>query len=368
MEVLCVDVLLIVIDFLNLKSSVNLLTSSSAMLNKYHQNKNTIIHALTFKGLVELNISPAALYRIKLARRDLSDIHKKELFKRVYKMRMHFEEHPDVSISELLVFIIDDENHFSRASHVLYDAFTVNLRIYSRALGNAISFDDAAYIITHCHHSFLTYIYRCGTIPVETLVVIILDNKMKHPENKIKSLINYYFFKHCIKRLSANGATNLNVILKCFVERNDLYYVKYILKLRDKYVQENRHNIIEYSNLINITISRDNLIALQILFEDRQKLFEEPRNNLPPILINPTSIEKMFKKGQFKCLRYIVENQLGRFLRMNRYFESMLIGLKTRKRENTCDLDWNELNILCDVLDEQQLNQLNQQRLKFLRM
>lgn len=347
----CLDIFLSIIDYLDVKSATRLLMCCPTT----RDDKQSYMKALTIKSLVELNMGDSIVRCINTARKQLSSNDKTELFKVVYKMRVYFMDstHLDASISDFLIFLVDNECDDTPVFHLLFDKLSVNIMLSKTRKHNSLCITDAVYIITHCHPCLLQYITRCGVLPVEIISEIILNIVSKSAkeetgvyDRKIRDLISYLFVKHCFKKFSTNGIISLNNILNNLIETNDIRNIKYIMTLRNKYAQGNTSDVINYNMCINKAISFDNIEALQLLFDDREQ---------EPILVKPNSIETMFQKEEFKCLEYLVTN-LGNVLSMNKYFTSILTGLY--KQSQLRDIDWTKLSVLRYVLCEEQLNKI----------
>lgn len=358
MENVCLDVWLEVTKKLDTKSVYNLMLSSLSMYNMYRCNECHFQYILLKKSLDELGVNEIIIKKILELYTTLSFSTKSELCKFIQKMNRYFQPHLDSSVSEMLGFVVESNVSLDVAT-IIFELFTQKARLAktSKLNSDIITYDDAAYLITHAHPSLIRFILWRGALPPDVIVDIITTDPVQNT-HKTQELVNYFFVKHCMRRFYNQGVFELNRMLKYFIDTNQPQNLTYTLSLRDTYVRDTTQSIpINYNACINAAIRCDNLSILQLLFQDLHRASIASSQPIP-VIISPNSIEAMMSQGRFDCLEYLVTEQLGDAFRMDVYARSILGGLlKMNKRMN---IDWSKLDILNQVLKVSFLDDLKE--------
>lgn len=313
------DIFELIINKLDIDSSINLLLSSKKIYLYYKNHYKYINNIFTKKILkhllnIDVNLNKECC---------LSDDKSKLLIIELFKFYKYFKLHKHSCFADYLIFIV--ENY---SKNIDIDDISTILFEFIGSKCNSICIQDMTYICVHSNDLQLSIMMRLFYIPSCALYHTIISNSNRHNHDKIVKCIDYLFYKHYFKNFNTVDEMYFYEILKYLIKHNKITMIKYLFKKKTLYNFEN----LDYQLLINTCIKYEKVSVLHIIYN--YSIIDKSI-----ILINHFNITYLCEKGSFICLEWIIENMLGNMINIDGYIKSICEGLKALsiKKQNNLE-------------------------------
>lgn len=344
------DIFYILINKLNVSDIINLILSDKYLYNIYKSNEILISKLLIIKIFIYFNFNLVTINNLK---RNLLEYDVYNISNIVFKKYNYFKQHRFCYKVDFIIFMLDNniDCEFLFKLYISECNFTQNIKhkmfiktIYYneniqeqeedsfKRTENIISISDMEYILINSNIRQLNIIFKTFNIPIKTLSFVIheLLEKGYYISNNIKSCIDYLFYKHFFKTINTVDKFNINNIIDEFIYYKKTDLLKYFLQKKNKYLVNisNYKDVLDYQYIINKCIEYQDTIHLELIIEENRKKNENNKGEPKQfIIINPSIIIKLCKKGSFGYLKYIIDTLLGKYINSNVYIKSICEGL-----------------------------------------
>lgn len=331
-----------VIQYLDYKSTINLLKSCK-LYYSYYDNNKIYINKILINKIFEYFYIP----KIKLAK-----LPKKEnilLLKQLQYIFEHFYMHRTTKYVNMLHFIIENENKFEIGNenkseieiennvNFLYKTL-LELCIQKNSEEDNyqayVTSSDLKYLLIHGNKYQLQLLLKKFYVDSKIVFLVLKDLLSKNNQNfdnrcdydNIIILIRYFFYKFSFNRnIETTPRMTFNIIDTKF-----LYTIINLVIQNSRYKKSVFKIIVDLIKKYNIPINHFQLIESCIISDNLdifKYLITKFDTNNYSIMIRPHYIKLLIKNGNFEFLEYIVENLLGQFINLDLYVKNLYSGI-----------------------------------------
>jgi len=342
------DIFYILINKLNVSDIINLILTDKFLYNIYKSNEILINKLLIIKIFIYFNFNLVTINHIKKKLLEEQEVY--NISKIVFKKYNYFKQHRfcykvdfiifmlenDIDSDFLLKLYISECNFTPSIKHKLFDEYN---NLYNNVesgsinrIEDIITISDMEYILINSNINQLDIILKSFNIPIKTLSFVIQEllEKGNYISNNIKLCIDYLFYKHFFKTINTVDKIHINNVIDEFIscKRTDL--LKYFLQKKNKYCVNNSNfeNVLDYQYIINKCMEYQDTTHLELMIEENRKKNQSHKGELKQfIIIKPSIIIKLCKRGSFSYLKYIIDTLLGKYINSSVYIKSICEGL-----------------------------------------
>jgi hypothetical protein len=349
------------INKLDVTDIFNLILCDKYLYNLYKSNELLINKLLIIKILVYFNFSAIGINNIK---KNILDNEIYDISRIMFKKYNYFKQHRFCYKSDFIIFMlennIDSDILFNlyiseckflscvkdkRIIRIIdYDESVYN-EFYDQSLETVgyISISDMEYILEKTNINQLFTILKTFNIPIKMLSTVIKEMLIKemlikemltkgdYTLNKMKLFIDYLFYKHCFKHFNNIDIGNIHSIVVDFIYYKKTELLKYFLQKKNKYYIGRYKNLLDYQYIINKCIEYEDTTHLELIIKENANENNTNENNTNElkqfVIVSPSIIIKLCKKGSFSYVKYIVDTLLGQYINSNVYIKSICEGL-----------------------------------------
>jgi hypothetical protein len=340
------DIFYILINKLNVSDIINLILTDKYLYNIYKSNEILVNKLLIIKIFLYFNFTLVTINNLK---RNLLEDEVYNISKIVFKKYNYFKQHRFCYKVDFIIFMLENNidsdfllklyisecNFRPSIKHKLFDEYN---NLYNnvesgsiKRIEDIITISDMEYMLINSKINQLDIILKSFYIPIKTLSFVIQEllEKSNYISNNIKLCIDYLFYKHFFKTINTEDKIHINHVIDEIVscKRTDL--LKYFLQKKNKYCINNSNfeDVLDYQYIINKCIEYQDTTHLELMIEENRKKKTNKGELKQFIIIKPSIIIQLCKKGSFSYLKYIIDTLLGKYINSSVYIQSICEGL-----------------------------------------
>lgn len=344
------DIFYMLINKLDISDIVNLILCDKYLYNLYKSNELLINKILIIKILIYFNFSVIGINNIK---KNILDNEICDISRIIFKKYNYFRQHRCCYKSDFIIFML--ENNID--SDILFNLYISECKFvscvkdkriiriinydefYEQSLETVdyISISDMEYILEKSNSNQLFTILKKFNIPIKILSTVIKEmlTKSDYTLDKMKLFIDYLFYKHCFKHFNKIDTGNIHSIVVDLIYYKKTELLKYFLQKKNKYSINKHFKILDYQYIINRCVEYEDTTHLELIIKENANENNTNKNNTNElkqfVIVSPSIIIKLCKKGSFSYVKYIVDTLLGQYINSNVYIQSICEGLTTIK-------------------------------------
>ena len=304
----------IIVEYLNIDESINLIQVNKSIYYNYHQEKH-LYNLFITKILNYFDSLNKIKHHFHL------NTFNKSLYTIFTKLYYHFKNLNTTNLADILVYLSD--NSHLKDVDIIFNIIIAQCNYSETCLFNTLNTSDISYLLKF-YKNYLVIFKYINNIPVEILKnVIIQKTTKKINTQQINNIIKYILFKHYF-RYSMYIDEILTDITSSLIKTNNIISLNYLYVCYTTYKFKLNYQIILNSCMEQSNSNIIDFVNDKMNEQNNLMISNNPNFSIPKILIKKKYITNLMKSKNYKVLDKIISLYLGSMINMNMYFKEIL--------------------------------------------